>query len=94
MMNRAINLSQVFAGQDVGVKQVSDRIWLVTFMDYSLGYSTTRPVGSSRSRTPSGRKCYLCARPPMRPEWTYMSWRPHRDSNPAGIEFTRLIKAA
>jgi putative transposase len=35
---RKINLSQVFAGQDVGVKQVSDRIWLVTFMDYDLGY--------------------------------------------------------
>jgi putative transposase len=28
----------VFAGQDVGVKQVSDCIWLVTFMDYDLGY--------------------------------------------------------
>jgi putative transposase len=36
--SRKINLSQVFAGQDVGVKQVSDRIWLVTFMDYDLGY--------------------------------------------------------
>ena len=35
---RKINLSQVFAGQDVGVKQVSDRIWLVTFMHYDLGY--------------------------------------------------------
>ena len=23
---------------DVGVKQVSDRIWLVRFMDYDLGY--------------------------------------------------------
>src|SRR3712207_4852521 len=33
-----INLSQVFAGQDVGVKQVSDRVWLVTFMHYDLGY--------------------------------------------------------
>jgi putative transposase len=33
-----INLSQVFAGQNVGIKQVSDRIWLVTFMDYDLGY--------------------------------------------------------
>src|SRR5580704_2885171 len=33
-----INLSVVFAGQKVGVKQVSDRIWLVTFMDYDLGY--------------------------------------------------------
>ena len=35
---RKINLSQVFAGQNVGVKQVSDRIWLVTFMDYDLGF--------------------------------------------------------
>jgi putative transposase len=35
---RKINLSQVFAGQDVGVKQVGDHIWLVTFRDYDLGY--------------------------------------------------------
>src|SRR5512139_494228 len=35
---RKINVSTVFAGQDVGVRQVSDRIWLVSFMDYVLGY--------------------------------------------------------
>ena len=28
----------VFAGQNVGVKQVSDNIWLVSFMHYDLGY--------------------------------------------------------
>ena len=33
-----INLSQVFAGQAVGIKEVNDGIWLVTFMDYNLGY--------------------------------------------------------
>jgi putative transposase len=33
-----INLSVVFAGQSVGIKQVSDQIWLVSFMDYDLGY--------------------------------------------------------
>jgi hypothetical protein len=33
-----INLSQVFAGQTVGVKQTDERIWLVSFMDYDLGY--------------------------------------------------------
>ncbi len=33
-----INLSQVFTGQTVGVKQTEDRIWLVSFMDYDLGY--------------------------------------------------------
>jgi putative transposase len=35
---RKINLSQVFAGQKVGVKPVEDRIWLVSFMHYDLGY--------------------------------------------------------
>jgi putative transposase len=33
-----INLSTVFGGQKVGIKQVSEEIWLVTFMDYDLGY--------------------------------------------------------
>jgi putative transposase len=35
---RKINVSQVFAGQKVGVRQTDDHIWLVTFMDYDLGY--------------------------------------------------------
>jgi putative transposase len=35
---RKINLSTVFAGQNVGIKEVSDRIWLVSFMDYDLGF--------------------------------------------------------
>jgi putative transposase len=33
-----VNVSQVFAGQNVGVTQVGERIWLVTFMRYDLGY--------------------------------------------------------
>jgi putative transposase len=28
----------LFAGQTVGIKQTDDRIWLVSFMDYDLGY--------------------------------------------------------
>src|SRR3712207_2270262 len=36
--SRKINVSQVFAGQKVGVKQVGDHVWLVTFMEYDLGY--------------------------------------------------------
>ncbi len=35
---KKVNLSYVFAGQNVGVKEISDGIWLVTFMDYDLGY--------------------------------------------------------
>ncbi len=33
-----INLSTVFAGQKVGVKEVADKIWLVSFMHYDLGF--------------------------------------------------------
>ena len=76
---RKINLSQVFAGQDVGVKQVSDRIWLVTFMDYELGYVDDETCRLEPIANPFWPKCYLCARnktPPMRPEWTYRGWRP------------------
>ena len=35
---RKVNLSHVFGGQNVGVPQVGERVWLVTFMRYGLGY--------------------------------------------------------
>jgi putative transposase len=33
-----INLSQVFAGQKVGVKQVEEKIWRVSFLRYDSGF--------------------------------------------------------
>jgi len=33
-----INLSQALAGQKVGVKQIGEKIWLVSFMQYDLGF--------------------------------------------------------
>jgi len=36
--SRKINLSTVFAGQLIGVKQVTNSVWLVSFMQYDLGY--------------------------------------------------------
>ncbi|WP_262501008.1 integrase core domain-containing protein [Pseudohalioglobus sediminis] len=36
--NRKINFSTVFAGQNVGIREVADRIWLVSFMEYDLGF--------------------------------------------------------
>jgi putative transposase len=36
--SRKVNLSHAFAGQNVGVTQVGERIWLVSFMQYDLGY--------------------------------------------------------
>jgi len=35
---RKVNLSHVFAGQKVGIKEVDEKIWLVTFMQYDLGF--------------------------------------------------------
>lgn len=38
MGKKKINFSRVLAGQSVGVTQVSDETWLVTFIDYDLEY--------------------------------------------------------
>jgi putative transposase len=35
---RKINLSQVFTGQIVGICEVDNQIWLVSFLDYDLGF--------------------------------------------------------
>jgi hypothetical protein len=38
LYNKKINLSVSLAGQAVGVKEVDPGIWLVSFMDFDLGY--------------------------------------------------------
>lgn len=38
MLRKKINISTVMAGQRLGVKEVDDGIWLVSFMTYDLGY--------------------------------------------------------
>ena len=35
---RKINLSTVFAGQLVGIREIENQIWLVSFMHYDLGF--------------------------------------------------------
>lgn len=35
---RKINLSQVFAGELVGIREVDERIWLVSFLNFDLGF--------------------------------------------------------
>jgi len=49
---RKISLSRVFAGQYVGIREVADDIWLVSFMDYDLGFfdneaDRVEPVGEN-----------------------------------------------
>ena len=38
MHRKKINISTVMAGQRLGIKEVDDGIWLVSFMHYDLGY--------------------------------------------------------
>jgi hypothetical protein len=48
---RKINLSTVLAGQNVGVKEVSDRIWLVSFIDYDLEFFDPIKMAGNISRS-------------------------------------------
>ncbi len=38
MHRKKINISTVLAGQRIGIKEVDDGIWIVSFMRYDLGY--------------------------------------------------------
>jgi putative transposase len=60
---RKVNLSHAFAGQNVGVTQVGDRIWLVTFMQYDLGYFDDQTCRLEPIDNPFGAKVL-----PMCPE--------------------------
>ena len=57
-----INLSQVFAGQTVGIKRTDERISLVSLWIMFSDTSTMRLAGSSPSQIRSDQKCYLCLR--------------------------------
>jgi putative transposase len=61
--SRKINLSQVCSGQNVGVKQVSERVWLVSFMEYDLGYFDDETCRLEPIENPFGPKVL-----PMSPE--------------------------
>ena len=53
---RKINFSRAFAGQDVGIKQVDDKIWLVSFMNYDLGFFDERAARVEPGKNPFGAK--------------------------------------
>lgn len=53
---KKINLSRVFAGHSVGLKQVADETWLVSFIDYDLGYFDTESSNFEPLPNPFGPK--------------------------------------
>ena len=61
--NRKINLSTVFAGQNVGIKEVADQVWLVSFMQYDLGFFDHETGRITSAENPFGAKVL-----PMCPE--------------------------
>jgi len=53
---RKVNLSTVFAGQKVGIRQVDDQIWLVSFMHYDLGFFDDQTCRLEPAANPFGAK--------------------------------------
>src|SRR6202158_1858636 len=71
-----LTVSAVFAGQSIGVTEVSEKICLVTFiMQYDLGFFDHETGRVECAKNPFDAKV-LC------PEWTCCAfWRARRDSN-------------
>jgi hypothetical protein len=49
-------ISTVFAGQTVGVKQVADQVWLVSFMHYDFGFLDNECCRMEAAQNPFGVK--------------------------------------
>jgi len=52
------NISTVLAGQRLGIKEVDERIWLVTFIDYDLGYIDLEQKTLQPLDNPLGQGCH------------------------------------
>jgi len=63
MHRKKVNISTVLAGQRLGIKEVDERIWLVTFMHYDLGYFDDTECRMEPLENPFGPKVL-----PMSPE--------------------------
>jgi hypothetical protein len=71
---RKCNISIVLAGQRLGIKQVDEGIWLVSLIDYDLGYSdleqrTLQPLDNRLS--PGFHLCHRYVLLPMSPACTW-----------------------
>lgn len=71
MHRKKISISTVMAGQRLGIKEVDNGIWLVSFMSHDLGYIDLGAKNIANYRQPVrheavthvlGTFCYLCVR--------------------------------
>ena len=54
LKRKKVNLSVVFAGQRIGIKEVTDGIWSVGFMDYDLGFFDLESCRVEPGKNPFG----------------------------------------
>jgi hypothetical protein len=93
---KKINLSTVFAGQAVGIKEVQDDIWLVSFMDYDLGYFDLETRVLEPLENPFGPKVLPMSRyvvSPMSPGRTEKIWWARQDLNLGPTDYEALRNA-
>jgi hypothetical protein len=78
MHRKRINISTVLAGQRLGIKEVDEGIWLVSFMSYDLSVSSTwirklcspsTPVRPEVVTHVLGTKCHPCVRAGQKVIW-------------------------
>ena len=85
MHRKKINVSTVLAGQNLGIKEVDDGIWLVSFIRYDLGYIDPGTENPADHRQPVRHEVVthvlgtLCN--PMSQDRTLERWRARKDSN-------------
>ena len=82
---KKINISGVLAGQKLGIKEVDDGIWLVSFMQYDLGYfdleqRTLQPLDNpfGPRLSPMSSERYVIH---VSGSDTWNNWSGRRDSN-------------
>ena len=94
---KKINISTVLAGQRLGIKEVDDGIWLVSFMHYDLGYYRSGAENLATPRQPVrpevvthvlGTFCYPCLRAGQ-----CECWRARRGFEPPTPKFVVCVKS-
>jgi len=73
MAGEWLKLSTALAGQKLGIKEVDEGIWVVSLMQYDLGYFDLEQKTLQPSTARSPRDCHPCLRYgplPMCPGWT------------------------
>jgi hypothetical protein len=85
MHRKKINISGVLAGQRLGIKEVDDGIWLVTFIDYDLGYIDLEQRTLQTIDNPFGPRAspmsWVRAVTHVSGSDTAPTWRPRQDLN-------------